>query len=149
MSVRFQVPADDESPGAERRESKQPTIQDLKKIFNTDEGKKFIRDSMALKPVNKQKRRSEIEKMRKSFGLNTEAVTNLKSCLTVKRQTGAIEGVRWRDSGVLVESFRISKIRASCWDDCFYTEVSERFVFGERVKLHLRWRMRGVLIETF
>ena len=124
MSVRFQVP-EDESPSAERRASKQPTIQDLKQIFNSDEGKKFIRDSIAVKPANKKKRRSEMDKLRMSFGLNNDAVTNLRSCLAVKKHTGAIEGVRWRDSGVLVESFRISKIRASCWDDCFYTEVSE------------------------
>lgn len=119
MPVQFDVP--DNAP---TRRSTRVSLADVKDMFNTPEGKKLIRDSMTLKPISKEKRRQELDRLRKSFALEEDDVSNLKSCLIVKKTTGAIDHIKWRESKVLVEEFRISKVRASCWDDCFYTEVS-------------------------
>jgi hypothetical protein len=91
-------------------------------MFNNPAGKRIIRDSMAVKPQSKEKRRKELERLRKSFHMEEAAVHDLKSCLMVKASQGAVDNVKWRNSIELVESMRISKIRASCWDDMFYTE---------------------------
>ena len=121
MPVQFDVPET-----ARERVSKKLSIADLKDVFNNPEGKKIIRDSMALKPISKERRRKELERMSVAFGLDDEAVSNLKSCIITRKVTGELDEVKWRNSTELVETFYISKIRASCWDECFYTEVSRR-----------------------
>jgi hypothetical protein len=95
---------------------------DLKGMFNNADGKRMVRDSMAANPLSKKKRKIEMERLRKSFKLGETEVNDLKSCLMVKSTHGAVDRVKWRESTCLVASMRISKVRASCWDDMFYTQ---------------------------
>jgi ribosomal protein L35 len=118
MPVKFSVVPDD----APEKKSPRKNLQELKEILDNPAGKKMIRDSMALKPISKGKRKKELERLRKSFHLQEDDVNNLKSCLMVKKDTGEIDHVKWRNSAEIVSVLRISKVRASCWDDCYYTE---------------------------
>jgi hypothetical protein len=117
MTIQFDVPAN-----APERRSPKKSPHDLKAVFNNPGGKKMIRDSLALKPISKERRKKELERFRKSFKMEEDVVTNLKSCLMVKKEAGDVDSVRWRESTEIVEIMRFSKVRASCWDDCYYTE---------------------------
>jgi hypothetical protein len=117
MPIQFDVPAD-----APERRSPKKSFHDLKVVFNNPGGKKMIRDSLALKPISKEKRKKELERFRKSFKMEEDAMTNIKSCLMVRKEAGEVDSVRWRKSTEIVEMMRFSKVRASCWDDCYYTE---------------------------
>jgi hypothetical protein len=119
MPVAFSTPEDEND--APERKNPRKSFQESKEILDNPEGKRMIRDSMALKPISKGKRKRELERLRKSFSLQEDDVNNLKSCLMVKKDTGDIAHVKWRESGVIVSVLRISKVRASCWDDCYYT----------------------------
>ena len=107
------------SPEKARRRS---SIESIKELSATAEGKRFIRDSLSMKPVSSEKRKREEERMRKSFKLDVDSVANLRSCLAVKRHKGHISDVKWKGDTDLVQTFEVAKIRASCWDDCFFTE---------------------------
>jgi hypothetical protein len=50
------------------------SIGDLKSMFHNPEGRKMIRDSMALKPISKEKRKEQFERLRKSFALQEDDV---------------------------------------------------------------------------
>jgi hypothetical protein len=103
-------------------EDNSPKKKDMKVMFNNADGKRMVRDSMAANPLSKKKRKIEMERLRKSFKLEETSVNDLKSCLMVKANHGAVDKVKWREDTKLVESMRISKVRASCWDDMFYTQ---------------------------
>jgi hypothetical protein len=54
--------------------------------------------------------------------LEENSANDLKSALRVKASHGAVDNIKWKDDKNLVSEMRISKVRASCWDDMFYTQ---------------------------
>lgn len=82
----------------------------LKDIFSTPEGKRLICKSMTSKPLSKENQRKEMDWFRKYFCSNKTNVSNLKSCLIVKREKGAFNHIKWRDSSNLLETFQFSRL---------------------------------------
>lgn len=67
-------------------------------------------------------RRNKRESLRisKNFNLAEEHVDGLKSCLKHKQAPNTKQNVKFRES--IIEVRRVSRIRGSAWDDCFFTE---------------------------
>lgn len=83
--------------------------------------KKGRRSSTRLQRLAAERRnKRESTRISKNFNLPEDEVDGLKSCLKSKQAPNTKQKVKFRQS--IIEVRRVSKIRGSAWDDCFFTE---------------------------
>jgi hypothetical protein len=86
-----------------------------------DVSKKARRSSTRLQRLAAERRnKRESIRVSKNFNLPEDEVEGLKSCLKSRQAPNTKPKVMFRES--IIQVRRVSKIRGSAWDDCFFTE---------------------------